>query len=405
MNSRFARILAGAVCFLALTFTSQSQTNSSSDDTKLAAAEKQECTRNLKLIYQAIQAYQSDHKDLPNWLSDLVPQYLTDASVLICPVCKRTGETDNSKLADPKLPCSYTYQFSPVPLGESELPDDPTRTRREWKRRQMGLVGAVVPLVRCAHHGVVLNLAFDGTIYESGGSWESLLTNKVNIDDLTPAKIFAHDTPAGGGKSATTLVFPPRDPQAKPGMIDLTPYYNAELKSSWLGGTNDDLGSLPVGLQTFSVTDFDVRGIIQLACKKDSSKKYPRQVKGIKIGQKVQRLHFLHAAAFGRLKDDEGLQVGSYMVHYATSTMQVEIPIYYGREVRDWHMRPGEKPKQKELTVGWTGANEAGIAAGYSLRLFTTTWTNVAPSVDIESIDFVSAMGAPAPFLISITAE
>jgi hypothetical protein len=30
---------------------------------------------------------------------------------------------------------------------------------------------------------------------------------------------------------------------------------------------------------------------------------------------------------------------------------------------------------------------------------------SVTPSVDIESIDFVSAMGAPGPFLISITAE
>ena len=28
--------------------------------------------KNLKVIYLAIQAYQTDHKDLPDWLSDLM---------------------------------------------------------------------------------------------------------------------------------------------------------------------------------------------------------------------------------------------------------------------------------------------------------------------------------------------
>src|SRR4051812_34721580 len=47
----------------------------------VAAREKEECTKNLKLIYDATQAYQQEHKDLPNWLSDLVPDYLQDANV------------------------------------------------------------------------------------------------------------------------------------------------------------------------------------------------------------------------------------------------------------------------------------------------------------------------------------
>ncbi|MGH7971009.1 MAG: hypothetical protein ACREIC_19990, partial [Limisphaerales bacterium] len=80
----------------------------------LAAREKQECTRNLKQIYAAIQAYQAKYHDLPNWLSDLVPEFLPDANVLVCPVCRRTGQTEAPPLADPKLPCSYLYEFCPV---------------------------------------------------------------------------------------------------------------------------------------------------------------------------------------------------------------------------------------------------------------------------------------------------
>ena len=49
------------------------------------SGEKDPCIKNLKAINEAIQACQADHKDLPNWLSDLVPQYLPDPNVLVCP--------------------------------------------------------------------------------------------------------------------------------------------------------------------------------------------------------------------------------------------------------------------------------------------------------------------------------
>src|SRR5579863_3332923 len=95
--------------------SAQSETNSAQP--ALAAEEREGCTRNLKVIYDAIQAFQYDHKDLPNWLSDLVPDYLSDPNVLICPVCRRTGKTEAPPLADPKVACSYVFEFSPVPVG------------------------------------------------------------------------------------------------------------------------------------------------------------------------------------------------------------------------------------------------------------------------------------------------
>ena len=159
-----------------------------------AVEEKKGCSKNLRTIYNALQAFQADHRDLPNWLSDLVPQYLDDANVLICPVCRRTGQTEAPPLADPKLPSSYLFEFCPVPLG-SLATNAPNRTRREWKRRQMGLVGSQVPVVRCRHHRPVLNLAFDGKIYESPPSWETLFTNRVSAADLTAVRLFADQRP------------------------------------------------------------------------------------------------------------------------------------------------------------------------------------------------------------------
>jgi hypothetical protein len=385
-----------ALCFLAA--SGFAQTNASAEDPKLAAADKDGCIRNLKTIYDAIQLYQLDHRDIPNWLSDLVPQYL-DANVLICPACKRTGQIESSSLADPKLPCSYLYEFCPVPLGKIDAPGDSTKTRRDLKRRQMGLVGSMVPIVRCRHHGVVLNLGFDGRVYESPSSWEDLLTNKFDVAELRPDRIFAATvgTNADTSNVPAKTSYPPRDPDARANLIDLTPYYNAGLAESWHGKPHNDLASLPSGLQTLAGVEYDVRGIVQLAGTSLTKKTFPPRVDGIKIQQKCTQIHFLDAVAYAT---KEGQEVGRYVVHFAVNQMQLEIPLIYGHELRDWHKYKDEE-SPPSLTVAWKGTNRNSN----SIRLYTTTWTNLVPDVEIESIDFVSAMGESAPFLIAITTE
>jgi hypothetical protein len=380
------------------------QTNTAAGGAGQAAEEKEACTRNLKVIYEAIQAFQGDHHDLPNWLSDLVPQYLPDANVLVCPVCRRTGQIEAPPLADPKLPCSYLFEFCPVPLGGLGT-NGPVHTRKEWKRRQMGLVGSDVPIVRCRHHAPVLNLAFDGRIYESPAVWELAFTNRVRAAELTPARIFAAPaTRAGnaGKKPAGKARVAARDPAARKQLLDLTEFYNARLDEAWHGNRGNDLIELPSGLQTFNGVEFDVRGIVQLCSQSGASAKYPVMVKGIPVQQKCQRLHFLHAAGFGTVAD-EGKQIGMYVVHYATNQMRLEIPIRYGHEVRNWHVLGKEPAAPADLVVAWTGQNALTRVGGREIRLFLTTWTNTTPDIEIKSLDYVSSMSLPAPFLVAIT--
>ena len=396
-------VAAGLAAALSRPFATHAAEAAASPE--LAQEEKEGCTKNLNLIYQAIQAYQTDHQDLPNWLSDLVPQYLADANVLICPVCRRTGKTESPPLADPKLPSSYLFEFCPVPLGSS-APNARTRTRREWKRRQMGLIGSVVPIVRCRHHSPVLNLGFDGTVYESPLFWELNFTNRVKPSELTAANLFAQDgsDDQGRAKPAVTRHFSPRDPAAGERLLDLTKYYNAMFSESWHGNVGNDLSGLPTGLQTFAGVQFDIRGIVQLAGKSGSSTNFPAEVKGIPVRQKCRHLTFLHAAGFGA-STDEGRSLGAYIVHYGTNQLRLEIPIIYGRAVRNWHELAGEPEPNAELKVAWTGDNAVSKQSGRKLRLFTTTWTNLLPDFEIESIDFVSSLSGPAPFLIAITAD
>jgi hypothetical protein len=363
-----------------------------------ANEEKEACIKNLKVIYKAIQAYQLDHKELPNWLSDLVPQYLSDPNVLVCPVSRRTGKTEGPPLADPKISSSYLFEFNPLPLGNTAT-NAPTRTRRDWKRRQMGLVGSVVPIVRCRlHPGISLNLAFDGDIYEAPGMWEMAFTNRVSAGDLTAAKLFADDPPPPP-RPATR--YPVRDPKAGAGLIDLTKFYNADLTAFWQGGS-DNLAALPKGLQSFANVQFDVRGIIQLAGKSITDKKFPPQVKTIPVHQKCKHLHFLHATG-PATASDEGNQVGSYFIHFVGNPGRLEIPIQYGREVRSWHPVADESTPSANLAEAWTNGGVAGSTA--AARLFKMTWTNLVPDTEIESIDFVSNVTGPAPFLVAITAD
>jgi hypothetical protein len=370
----------------------------------VAAEEREACKKNLLTIYDAIQSYEKQHKDLPNWLSDLVPDFLSDASVLTCPVCRRTGKIEGPPLADPKIATSYLFEFCPVPLGTS-APQAPHKTRRDWKRMQMELLGPVVPIVRCRHHNPVLNLSREGKIYESGTLWEALFTNRVSRAQLSASRLKDDDTSSETeGRTAKIVQAPSRDPSTRQQLLDLTGFYNAQLSDSWHGGTGNDLVALSPGLHTFGGVEFDVRGIIQLGGKSGGANKFPAQVKEIKVQQKCQRIHFLHSAGWGGVSD-EGKQIGSYVVHFADNQTRLEIPIYYGRHVRNWHVVPGEPPSPDDLTVVWTGENVVSRKAGRSVRLFKSTWTNLVPDMVIESLDCVSSMDKSAPFLIAITLE
>ena len=401
----FLLLLLGARFVTPAAQSSSLNTSASASPGEQATQERLACSNNLHTIYGAIEAYRRDHSDLPNWFSDLVPDYLPDVNVLVCPTCRRTGRTEDARLADPHIASSYLFEFCPLPLGNS-APANPKATRREWKRKQMGVVGSVVPLVRCRNHTPVLNLAFDGRVYESTPAWEDMLTNKVDPATLSPARMFAA-APAPTGQSKPKKTYPARDAATPAQLLDLEAFYNARLADTWHGAENatgNDLSALPAGIQELNGTQYDIRGVVQLGSKAPSANRFPNQVTGIKVGQKCKAIHFLHSGAFGH-PSDEGKQIGVYALHFAANNMRLEVPIVYGKDVRDWHYWAQEQEAPPSLHIAWKGDNPTSKRANSYLRLFETTWTNVVPDIELESIDFVSSMSQPAPFLIAITIE
>jgi Leucine-rich repeat (LRR) protein/tetratricopeptide (TPR) repeat protein len=156
------------------------------EDNLRIPAQWEKCAHNMRVIHQAINRYLEDEERLPNWLSDLVPQYLS-GETLLCPV---NSQRETSFLPDPKLPCSYSWE-----LALSTTDWDPTgrMLNREWKMQQVRLFGNVVPLIRCHHHGngKALNVSMGGQLYWSGRDWELLFKKDYLFGDERKATGFS----------------------------------------------------------------------------------------------------------------------------------------------------------------------------------------------------------------------
>jgi beta-lactamase regulating signal transducer with metallopeptidase domain/peroxiredoxin len=133
-----------------------------SDDSLKAQHNVEICKQHLLEIGKAIQAYQKEHGDFPEWLSDLYPKYLPDADVLLCPADEDGGKPYFLINTDPKMSVSYDYQF------HSQY--------RAAKTEERLMYGDVLPFVRCRHHEdqafECLNLSFAFKVYWSSGPYK-----------------------------------------------------------------------------------------------------------------------------------------------------------------------------------------------------------------------------------------
>jgi WD40 repeat protein len=203
------------------------------------------------------------------------------------------------------------------------------------------------------------------------------------------------------------VAMPTRSPDAKPNLIDLSRFYNVSLTQTWLPmkdvGRSNDLAQLPGGLQKLVGVQFDVRGLIQLSgsALENLGGRFPQKVTGIPVNRRATRIHFLHGTAWDALY---GTVIGKYQIHYTNGEMR-EAKIVFGRNVRDWWFPRTQPQLTMEAAVAWQGENPASRQLGMATRVYKYMWTNPLPDEEITSIDFLSMMEKPAPFLLAITTE
>lgn len=256
-----------------------------------------------------------------------------------------------------------------------------------------------------------IKIPFMSIGYINGEKAVVTTTTKVELNcaiDESIFKISEEDE-----KKYDLSALPKRDPDAPPQTIDLTNFYNADLKGSWcpiesitdsdLRSFPNDLAELPTGIGTFENVPFDVRGIVQLNGFMMTSLggDFPNLVEKIPVNRKFERLHALHSTSF--VVEDKTV-IGGIRLHYADGGKQ-EFQIAYGEDVRDWWARSNVPMTTSRSKVAWRGANALSRKMGVPIQLYLSSWKNPNPDKEVISLDYYSTMTKSAPFLIAITAE
>jgi hypothetical protein len=230
----------------------------------------------------------------------------------------------------------------------------------------------------------------------------------------------------------TLQQYPPTDPQALTDLenkvkerqdtketaseitIDLNPYINCKLTDPLAdkpGEKNHTLADLPPGLNTYGGVPFDVEGIVQLngPSIEVGTKQWPSEVKGITIGHPFKKLHLLHGA-FNIVAPGSHITFAKLIFHYADGS-QEELNLNGGTHT----LRCVDASIPQELSMvpspqtelAWLGTNPYLKQNNPSacLHLYRTTLDNPKPDKQVTTIDYVSTMFNPGPFMVGLTIE
>jgi hypothetical protein len=287
---------------------------------------------------------------------------------------------------------SYTYEFESRPLTNA-LARGLGLTLRNWRQLQMGRLGSDVPLVRCLHHTPALNLAFGGSIYESGADWEDQFASLVNKSDLTLEAALLEYV------HLEVTRIPALDSVRPIGQLELTPYYNRSFK----GSSDRKAENIPIELSdgptTVGGVAFDARGIVQLGSRNYDLVHCPAAVSNIVVRLACRTLVFLHGAI---KEENQNTSIGQYRVHFDDGTIET-VPVVYGRHVLDWQTPPPTNSWSKFQSANTVVYHVAGLSS--NTWLYSTRWLNPHPALTIDHLDFLSLMNESSPFLVAISAE
>jgi hypothetical protein len=370
--------------------------------------EIQGCRERMVFIFKAIIKFHEDHKRLPRFLSDLVPDYCS-AETLTCPAKNRVGNSDwareklrDEALHDPECPSStYSYEFI------DKYWQDTSIKFYEYKNAQRDYLdlhsgnGRRVPIVRCFMHGpnAVVNISLDGKVTIGGQDWED---DFANPSALYPANLMPEVTVKIDG------VIPPRGKDVGPNLLDLTSEYNGAIRKSWYlfpPQPDEAFASLLSTPCLQGPTVFDVRGVIQLRGQQ-LARPFPLKKHGIKVGQRARRIHFL-MGAYGEAP--LGQKIALLRLNFA-DRLPLLWEVRYGLEFLSWRLDPADAPfPELKEKVAWTKRIEHGGKVEF-VRLYNVTTSGELPDAEILSIDFEVEVidGKPpraAPALFGITLE
>ena len=240
------------------------------------------------------------------------------------------------------------------------------------------------------------------------------------------------DTTSGQRKGMTLNPYPPAGPQAlaelenkvkerqgiketsKEITINLKPYINCKLTDP-LADMPDQkehtLEALPAGLHVYGGVPFDVQGTIQLdgPSVQKGIKVWPVAVTNIAIGHSFKKLHLLNGA-FNIKTHALHNPYATLILHYADGSktaLALAGGIQALRCVDAAIPQELDMLKAPQTELGWMGSNPylKKHNPSASLHLYRTTFDNPKPEAQVTTVDYISSMITPGPFMVGLTVE
>lgn len=368
------------------------------------------CEVNLTKISDALRQYREKHNRLPDGLSDLVPEFIHNRDVLVCPYVRKTGQVSewrkrlNPQPGQDRL-TYYYYEFCLKPLS-GVAPANSGKTYRDYKVAQSNLLGEVVPIVRCLAHSPFLNLPYNGLIFENISAidnhdmdyWEE------NFAHLYPHELLQPDPVFGALQVDKASHSPKLVPATRIGasrILDLSRYFNFVLHDfPAAAGTNNNLSALPKGLQEWDGTTFDIRGVIHLT--RDSRNlPFPIGVDNIVVAQRCSRIHLLHGFVFAEAPSGDVARLGIQF----TGEQEHSVALNHANGKPAHDPIPGTESANRSDSLVWKAVLEFPYVKKRTVCLYHTTIANPHQKAQITSLSFSSAMTEAAPFLMAVTLE
>jgi tetratricopeptide (TPR) repeat protein/predicted Ser/Thr protein kinase len=188
---------------------------------------------------------------------------------------------------------------------------------------------------------------------------------------------------------------PRRDPQAKPEMLDLSPFFQSRLSSFLKTLSTDGEAAITMREEVKRNTgvEFDLRGGMNVY---DEAK---HLLTGIAVNRRFLRLHVMHGF-WGSGAQDAKLAV--YVLHYADGQTR-ELSIRYGQHVRDVWRRDARPPTG--ALVAWQGKSSGANKDSRGVQFFMATWENPRPESEVRSIDLSLKSDEVYPIVLGITVK
>ena len=204
-----------------------------------------------------------------------------------------------------------------------------------------------------------------------------------------------------------------RDEKSGVNQLDLRPYFNRKFGDDvtrFLGfgmRFRDNLEGLHEGLNEINGVPMEIGGAIQLQAFDPNFNNYPRLIKGIQIGKKIDRAVALHTVIGVGSTLGTGVPVVEYRLIYEDGT-RATFPVRNDIDIGGWSVGWSRTFNQKgtgTIDVAKEITNEATSTSGSRRYLYHFKMVNPNPSKVVSTIEIESMCTTKAPLILAITVE